>query len=179
MKARFYGLTGTRLIAAAVLIAGALLLFAAALPDPKQPSGADWSPLNAEVQAALKVLDAEEEGEKEAVAEISATAAGSGLAGGQADEAEGDAAGRQAPETAVEMENGEAAAAAGDGRLDINRASAAELDALKGIGPAKAEAIVADRGQNGKFKSVRDLLRVKGIGEKLLSGIEESIVARP
>nr|WP_223285103.1 helix-hairpin-helix domain-containing protein [Paenibacillus sp. PL91] len=66
-----------------------------------------------------------------------------------------------------------------DSKLDINRATAEELDALKGIGPAKAKAIVQDRDQNGKFNSVDDLLRVKGIGEKLLQGIEESIVARP
>jgi competence protein ComEA len=68
---------------------------------------------------------------------------------------------------------------ADDGRLDINRATVAELDALKGIGPAKAAAIVADRELNGKFKSTRDLLRVKGIGQKLLTGMEDSIVARP
>ncbi len=66
-----------------------------------------------------------------------------------------------------------------DDRLDINRATAAELDALKGIGPAKAAAIVADRERNGNFKTAEDLLRVKGIGKKLLSGIQDSIVAKP
>lgn len=69
--------------------------------------------------------------------------------------------------------------AGADGRIDINRASAAELDALKGIGPAKAQAIVDDRERNGYFARVEDLLRVKGIGEKLLEGIKESVVARP
>lgn len=64
-----------------------------------------------------------------------------------------------------------------DGRLDLNKASAAELESLKGIGPSKAIAIVDDRELNGKFRSVEDLLRVKGIGEKVLAGIKESVVA--
>ncbi len=66
-----------------------------------------------------------------------------------------------------------------DGKIDVNRASAEQLDGLKGIGPAKAQAIVADREKNGKFHSVDDLLRVKGIGEKLLSSMKESVVALP
>lgn len=68
---------------------------------------------------------------------------------------------------------------ASDGRLDINRANAGQLDGLKGIGPSKAQAIVDDREQNGPFRSVDDLLRVKGIGEKLLASIKESVVALP
>ncbi|MHA7962681.1 ComEA family DNA-binding protein [Paenibacillus sp. CAU 1782] len=68
-------------------------------------------------------------------------------------------------------------AAANEGKLDINRATAAQLETLKGIGPSKAAAIVRDRELNGFFLSVDDLLRVKGIGEKLLSGLKESVVA--
>jgi competence protein ComEA len=51
--------------------------------------------------------------------------------------------------------------------LDINSASVAELTALPGIGPAKAAAIVAER-QQEPFRSVADLTRVKGIGERTL-----------
>lgn len=65
------------------------------------------------------------------------------------------------------------------GRLDLNRATADELTELKGIGPSKAQAITDDRQRNGNFRSVDDLIRVKGIGEKLLTGIKESVVARP
>jgi len=51
--------------------------------------------------------------------------------------------------------------------VDINTANAEEISkALEGIGLKKAEAIVAYRTQNGKFKSVNDLAAVKGIGEK-------------
>ncbi|MFC3802063.1 ComEA family DNA-binding protein [Cohnella sp. GCM10012308] len=60
-------------------------------------------------------------------------------------------------------------ASAADGRLDINLASAAELDALPGIGPAKAEAIVQYRDAHGRFRSAESLKDVKGIGDKLLA----------
>ena len=53
--------------------------------------------------------------------------------------------------------------------VDINSADAATLaQTLKGVGPAKAEAIVAFREANGPFRSVEELTEVKGIGEKLL-----------
>ena len=73
-------------------------------------------------------------------------------------------------------DNGEPAGGR-DGRIDINRATVTELDALPGIGPAKAQAIVADREANGPFRSVDDLLRVKGIGPKMLEKMKESVVA--
>ena len=49
--------------------------------------------------------------------------------------------------------------------IDINTADAATLaHAMAGIGPAKAEAIVAYRNEHGPFKSVDDLMLIKGIG---------------
>lgn len=51
--------------------------------------------------------------------------------------------------------------------VDINTANAVTLvKSMKGIGPAKAEAIVAYREANGPFRSVHDLTRVKGVGKK-------------
>lgn len=49
--------------------------------------------------------------------------------------------------------------------VNINTATAAELEALPGVGPAKAKAIVEYRKQNGAFKTTEDLKKVKGIGE--------------
>lgn len=50
------------------------------------------------------------------------------------------------------------------GPLDINSASADQIaEAMAGVGKSKADAIVQDRDKNGKFKSVDDLTRVKGI----------------
>ena len=53
-------------------------------------------------------------------------------------------------------------------RININKATAAELQALPGIGPAKAQAIVDFRTANGPFKKVDDLVNVRGIGQKTL-----------
>lgn len=59
--------------------------------------------------------------------------------------------------------------AAWAGPVDLNTADAATLAReLKGIGPARAEAIVAWREANGPFKSPDDLVMVQGIGERVL-----------
>jgi competence protein ComEA len=66
----------------------------------------------------------------------------------------------------------------GTGKVNINRASEAELQTLSGIGPAKAAAIVKDREENGPFKTVDDLTRVSGIGDKTLENIKDDITVR-
>jgi competence protein ComEA len=55
--------------------------------------------------------------------------------------------------------------------VDINAASATELQTLPGIGEAKAAAIVAYREEHGAYNAPEDLLQVKGIGESLLRKI--------
>lgn len=50
--------------------------------------------------------------------------------------------------------------------LDLNSATAAQLDGVKGIGPGKAKAIVDYREKNGPFKSIDELKNVKGFGDK-------------
>lgn len=57
--------------------------------------------------------------------------------------------------------------------LDLNIASSRDFEALKGIGPVKASAIVAYREAHGGFRYVEDLLEVSGIGEKTLEGIKD------
>lgn len=59
--------------------------------------------------------------------------------------------------------------------VNINTASAAELQTLSGIGPSMAQSIIDERTQNGAFASVDDLLRVSGIGEKKLAKIKDCI----
>lgn len=60
--------------------------------------------------------------------------------------------------------------------VNINQANAQEIAAaLSGIGPAKAKAIVDYRTANGPFKSVEDLEKVKGIGQKTLAKVAQDI----
>lgn len=54
-------------------------------------------------------------------------------------------------------------------KIDINTATATTLEALPGVGPSLASAIVTDRTQHGPFHSVADLNRVRGVGDKLLA----------
>lgn len=66
----------------------------------------------------------------------------------------------------------------GGNAVDINRASASELEALPGVGPATAEKIVSEREANGPFESPEDLMRVPGIGEKKFEAMREMVVVR-
>lgn len=65
--------------------------------------------------------------------------------------------------------------------VNINTASPSELEALPGIGPAKAKAIVDYRQQHGTFKSVEELKNVKGIGEGIFSKLkaEATVASEP
>ena len=57
---------------------------------------------------------------------------------------------------------------------DLNKASKEELMAIKGIGEAKAEAIIKARTVE-KFKSVDELVRVKGIGPMIVENIKKDV----
>ncbi|WP_337101554.1 ComEA family DNA-binding protein [Paenibacillus sp. YIM B09110] len=165
---------------AAVCLAAAAVLLVAAFTQPKQDNREQWTPLNDEVELALKELelDASTSGEE---------AAGSNNDAGGAHEGEeiravSDEAGKTGSVADADVAQADSELIIEEdhtGKLDINRATAEELDELKGIGPAKAQAIVEDREKNGSFATVNDLLRVRGIGEKLLAGMKEGIVARP
>jgi competence protein ComEA len=63
-----------------------------------------------------------------------------------------------------------------DGRVVLNAASEAELTKLPGIGPSRARAILALRQRLTKFRAVEDLLRIKGIGRKMLRRLRPSVV---
>jgi competence ComEA-like helix-hairpin-helix protein len=66
-------------------------------------------------------------------------------------------------------------AATASGLLDLNAASEGDLDALPGIGPSKARAIIDWRDRNGKFTSVDQLDEVKGIGPAMLEKIRPHV----
>jgi competence protein ComEA len=64
-------------------------------------------------------------------------------------------------------------------KLNINTATAAELEQLPGIGPALAQKILDDRQQNGPLSSTDDLTRIPGIKGGILSKIEPYIMVGP
>lgn len=68
----------------------------------------------------------------------------------------------------------EAPAVAGS-KVNINAASQTDLEGLPGIGPKIAREIVDFRTKNGPFKKVEEIMKVKGIGEKLFNQIKDRI----
>ncbi|MBU9765775.1 ComEA family DNA-binding protein [Mycobacterium sp. TNTM28] len=90
----------------------------------------------------------------------------SSVAGGTSDAAPGSA-----PGTAT------TAATAATGPVDLNTATAEDLDALPGVGPVTAEAILAWRAAHGRFDSVDQLGEVDGIGPARLEKLRELVRA--
>ncbi len=77
----------------------------------------------------------------------------------------------------VVPEPGRAASSVGPANagIDLNRSTAAELEALPGVGPVLAARIVTYRESNGPYETVEDLLDVGGIGEAKLAGMRDAI----
>ncbi|ACL72632.1 competence protein ComEA helix-hairpin-helix repeat protein [Thioalkalivibrio sulfidiphilus HL-EbGr7] len=62
-----------------------------------------------------------------------------------------------------------------DARINVNTADAQTLTQLTGIGPSRAEAIIAHREQHGPFRSLHELTQVSGIGERTVQENRERI----
>jgi competence protein ComEA len=71
------------------------------------------------------------------------------------------------------------AAAAAASPVNLNTATAAQLDALPGIGKATADRILEYRQKSGGFKKIEDLMNVKGIGEKNFLKLKPYITVGP
>lgn len=72
-------------------------------------------------------------------------------------------------------EQSTAATPSGSGVIDLNTATAQQLEDLPRIGPATAEKILAYRKEHGRFTTVEELLEVPGIGERTLAGLRELV----
>lgn len=62
--------------------------------------------------------------------------------------------------------------------VNINRANAAQLQTLNGIGPSKAQEIIKYRKAHGGFKSVDELVNVNGIGPKTVQKLKPQVTIR-
>ncbi len=72
-----------------------------------------------------------------------------------------------------------AAAAPAAAKVDLNTASLADLQTLPGVGPSLAQRILDYRKQNGGFKTIEELMNVKGIGEKSFEKIRPLVTVAP
>lgn len=83
----------------------------------------------------------------------------------------GEAAASARAEEPAEATSETTTSAPSTGGVNVNTASASELQSLSGIGPSKAQAIVDDRASNGPYASCGELTRVKGIGDATVATI--------
>lgn len=102
-----------------------------------------------------------------------------GMTGGADGAASGDGAGAHAPSAAAGGTTGSAGAEGNKpgeaGKVNINTADEAALETLSGVGPATAKAIVEWRTTNGKFRSVEQLMEVRGIGPAKFATMKDSV----
>ena len=82
--------------------------------------------------------------------------------------------GEMAP-PATEAGGGQAGPGSRSGPVDLNTATLEQLDTLPGVGPATAQAILDYRRQHGRFKSVDELVEVRGIGEAKLASLRPRV----
>ncbi len=62
--------------------------------------------------------------------------------------------------------------------VNINRANAAQLQTIPGIGPKKAEDIIEYRKKNGAFKKTDELMNIKGIGAKTFEKMKKDVTVK-
>ena len=63
--------------------------------------------------------------------------------------------------------------------VNLNTATADQLDSLPGVGPAMAARILEYRQKNGGFKKIEELMNIKGIGEKNFLKLKPLVVVTP
>ena len=83
----------------------------------------------------------------------------------------------EAPPVAATTGAATGSATASTGPVDLNNATPEQLDALPGVGPATAKAIVEYRTRHGRFRTVDDLLSVPGIGPAKLANLKPLVRA--
>ncbi|PCK20769.1 competence protein ComEA [Bacillus pumilus] len=62
--------------------------------------------------------------------------------------------------------------------VNVNQADATELQTINGIGPAKAEAIIAYREEHGEFQQIEDLRNIPGFGDKTVERLKSQLTVK-
>jgi competence protein ComEA len=88
-------------------------------------------------------------------------------------------AGVPAPATAQDKAAKSKPAPAVSTPLNLNTATAADLEALPGVGAATARLIIEHREKNGGFKKIEELMNIKGIGEKSFLKLKPMVTVSP
>ncbi|MNJ36592.1 ComE operon protein 1 [compost metagenome] len=161
----------------AVIGAGLMLL---AIGGSRSAGIEGWVPVNRQVAVAMNngsqgdttaplsasgtVADKPNRLDEAAVGEHTAVASSDNTA--VAATAENEAAAPSQP-SSVESEQ--------DGLISVNTANMNQLQTIPGIGEKKAQAIINYRNEHGSFKSLSDLKKVKGIGDKVLQKMKPYI----
>ncbi len=78
--------------------------------------------------------------------------------------------------TLASSSNGNSDSSPTRGLVNLNTATAAQLDELPGVGPATAKAILDHRESKGKFSKVEDLMNVAGIGASKFAALKDLVV---
>ncbi len=60
-------------------------------------------------------------------------------------------------------------------KININKATKEELESISSVGPSTADKIIKHRNENGKFKNIEDIKKVKGIGESKFQNMKDEI----
>ena len=66
--------------------------------------------------------------------------------------------------------------AAATEKVNLNTATAEQLQSLPGIGPVLAKTIIDHRAKNGKFSRIEEIINVKGLGEKKFQKIKDRLI---
>ncbi|WP_239617457.1 ComEA family DNA-binding protein [Cohnella mopanensis] len=186
-KARPIGLNNK--IALILTLTGVAILAYAFYSNAKSSSIDGWIPVNEPLQAVVESLSVQPSAP---TAEVSVTTSPSPAAEASATSGPSPTTehiaepqlSTSAPATEESQPNPNpkptsSTSAVSSNLIDLNRATQKQLESLPGIGPSKAKAIIAYRDQHNGFRSVDQLMEVKGIGPKVYGKISALVQIAP
>ncbi len=185
------GIDGMRKLTLCVLLFIVTLASGCAMPAAED-GGQEWVPVNKDMEAAIARLP-DQTGPGAPTGDVHAgdgSAQDTGTGGAAAADTGAAAKDSAGTAAAADASANPGAVSASDGKetaemigtapkIDINAATAEQLQQLPGIGETKAGAIVEHRRSAGPFRSIKEVMEVKGIGPKLFEKLKDKITVSP